>query len=94
MPIVTVVVAGATIFTVDDAAETHPASFVTVKVYDPTGIPVIHLLVPVPVVVVPPGVLVTVHVPVEGNPLSTKLAVDTATVGCVITPTIGAVGVG
>jgi hypothetical protein len=49
--------------------------------------------VPVPVVVVPPGVRVKVHVPVEGRPLKTTLPVGTAQVGCVIVPNAGAVGV-
>jgi len=51
------------------------------------------VLVPEPVVVVPPGVLVSVHVPVAGKPLNTTLPVATAHVGCVIVPTTGAVGV-
>jgi hypothetical protein len=50
------------------------------------------LLVPVPVVVVPPGVLVNVHVPVAGKPFNTTLPVDRAQVGCVIVPTLGAAG--
>ena len=50
------------------------------------------VLVPVPVVVVPPGVLVNVHVPLEGKPLSTTLPVVTVHVGWVIVPTIGAEG--
>ena len=39
------------------------------------------LLVPVPVVVVPPGVLVNVQVPVAGKPFKTTLPVDVAHVG-------------
>ena len=39
------------------------------------------VLVPGPVVVVPPGVLVNVHVPDEGKPLKTTLPVATAQVG-------------
>jgi hypothetical protein len=50
------------------------------------------VLVPVPVVVVPPGVRVRVHVPEEGRPLSTTLPVRIVHVGCVIVPTTGAVG--
>jgi hypothetical protein len=50
------------------------------------------VLVPVPVVVVPPGVLVNVHVPVAGKPFNTTLPVDRAHVGCVIVPIVGAVG--
>ena len=49
------------------------------------------MLVPVPEVVVPPGVLVSVHVPVDGRPLRTTLPVDTAQVGCVMVPIVGAV---
>ena len=45
-----------------------------------------------PVVVVPPGVLVKVHVPVAGKPLNTILPVPIAQVGWVMIPTVGAVG--
>ena len=38
-------------------------------------------LVPVPVTVVPPGVLVSVHVPVSGNPFKTTLPVSKLQVG-------------
>jgi hypothetical protein len=51
------------------------------------------VLVPVPVVVVPPGVLVNVQVPVEGKPFSTTLPVESTQVGCVMVPIVGAVGV-
>jgi hypothetical protein len=47
------------------------------------------VLVPVPDVVVPPGVLVNVQVPVAGKPLNTTLPVDKAHVGCVIPPAFG-----
>ena len=50
-------------------------------------------LVPEPVVVVPPGDRVNVHVPVAGNPFKTTLPVANVQVGCVIVPTVGAVGV-
>ena len=43
-------------------------------------------------VVVPPGDLVKVHVPEAGNPFNTTVPVDIAHVGCVIVPTVGAVG--
>ena len=36
---------------------------------------------------------VTVHVPVAGSPLNTTLPVETAQVGWVIVPTVGAAGV-
>ena len=48
---------------------------------------------PVPVVVVPPGVLVKVHVPEAGKPLKITDPVATAHVGCVIVPTVGVAGV-
>ena len=51
------------------------------------------VLMPDPVVIVPPGVLVSVHVPVAGKPLNATLPVGTEHVGCVIVPTAGAVGV-
>ena len=45
-------------------------------------------------VVVPPGLLVNVQVPEEGNPLNTTLPVVTLQVGCEMVPTTGVVGVG
>jgi hypothetical protein len=77
-----------------DAIETQPDELVTVKVYvAPAGSPVTVLVVPVPVVVVPPGDLVSVQVPVDGRPLNATLPVVIEQVGCVILPTTGAVGV-
>jgi hypothetical protein len=64
-----------------DAGEVHPEVLVTVKVYVPDGMAVTVVLVPVPVVVVPPGVLVNVQVPVEGKPFNITLPVPTAQVG-------------
>jgi hypothetical protein len=60
----------------------------------PAGIPEIVVLVPVPVLVVPSGVLLNVHLSVAGNPFKTALPVATAQVGSVIVPTVGDVGVG
>ena len=51
--------------------------------------PVIVILVPVPVVVVPPGDLISVQVPAAGNPFITTPPVATSQVGCVIVPTTG-----
>jgi hypothetical protein len=48
--------------------------------------------VPVPVVVTNPGVLVKVQVPLDGKPLNTTLPVVVAHVGCVMVPTVGALG--
>jgi hypothetical protein len=52
------------------------------------------VVVPVPVVVIPPGLRVSVQVPEEGKPLNTTLPVASVHVGWVIVPTTGAVGVG
>jgi hypothetical protein len=43
--------------------------------------------------VIPPGDLVNVQVPVDGNPFNTTLPVATLHVGCVIVPGVGVVGV-
>ena len=54
----------------------------TVKVYvAPADKPEIVVVVPVPVAVVPPGVAVTVHVPLDGKPLNATLPVDTVQLG-------------
>jgi hypothetical protein len=50
------------------------------------------VLVPVPVVVVPPGVRVNVHVPDAGKPFKTTPPVATLQVGCVTVPSVGADG--
>jgi hypothetical protein len=82
------------IVTSADDGEMHPVELVTVKVYVvPAGRGVIVTVLPVPVLVIPPGVRVTAQVPVEGSPLKTTLPVDIAHVGCVIVPVTGAVGV-
>jgi hypothetical protein len=48
--------------------------------------------VPVPVVVVPPGVRIKVQLPDAGKPFNTTLPLATVQVGWVIVPTVGAVG--
>jgi hypothetical protein len=50
------------------------------------------VVVPVPVVVDPPGVRVSIHVPLEGKPFIITLPVATVHVGWVIVPTTGADG--
>jgi len=50
------------------------------------------LELPVPVVVVLPGLRVIVQLPVEGSPLSKTLPVESAQVGWVMVPTTGASG--
>jgi hypothetical protein len=59
----------------------------------PVARPLIVVDVPLPVVIVPPGVLVNVHEPEEGKPFNTTEPVASAQVGCVIVPTVGADGV-
>jgi len=61
---------------------------VTVKLYVPATKPDTVVLLPVPVIA--PGF--SVQFP-DGNPLKTTEPVPRAHVGCVITPTVGAVGV-
>ena len=51
------------------------------------------LLGPLPIVVVNPGVLFKVHVPVKGKPFSVTLPVDNEQFGGTIVPTMGGVGV-
>ena len=81
------------ITTFADAAELHPAVFATEKVYEPDGIPVTVLLVPVPTIVVVGGKLVNVQEPVAGKPFIITLPVATVHVGCTIDPTVGIFGV-
>ena len=58
----------------------------------PWARPVIVVEVPVPVEVTLPGLRVSVHVPVDGNPLRITDPVAIAQVGGVIMPTVGASG--
>jgi hypothetical protein len=50
------------------------------------------VLFPVPVVFIPPGVLVTVHEPVVGNPSNSTLPDGVEHDGCVMTPITGGKG--
>jgi len=70
------------------ANDTQPEALVTVKLYVPATKPDTVVLLPVPVIA--PGF--NVQLP-DGNPLSTTELVEVEQVGCVITPTVGAVGV-
>jgi hypothetical protein len=75
-----------------DAADVHPAAFVTVNVYVvPAVRPLIVADVVLPVVDILPGIRVKVHEP-DGKPLTTTEPVDTVQVGCVIAPTVGFAG--
>jgi hypothetical protein len=75
-----------------DAAEVHPEALVTVKVYVPGESPLNDPVVPLPVIVLPDDE-VTVHVPLDGSPLSATKPVGAEQVGCVMVPSTGAVGV-
>ena len=87
--------ASAGLITADpNEVEVQPSAFVTVKVWVPELSPLKVVLVPLPLVVVPPGLSVTVQVPDAGNPLKATLPVAKPQVGWVIVPTKGAVGVG
>jgi hypothetical protein len=76
-----------------DDTDVQPSELVTVKVYVPGGITEIVVVAPLPVVVTPPGLRVTVQLPVNGKPLNATLPVPTEHVGWVIAPTTGTVGV-
>ena len=54
--------------------------------------PVIVLLVPVPVKVVPPGIVVKLQDSVDGKPFNMTLPVETAQPGCTIVPIIADIG--
>lgn len=65
----------------EEAGEVHPASFVTVNVWVPGRSPGIVALLPVPPAVIPAGSLVSVQVPVEGNPDRLTVPVSRVQVG-------------
>lgn len=69
------------ITTFPEGADIQPAAFVTVNVYVPDGRGVTVAEAPVPDIVTPPGLLVSIQVPVEGNPFNTTLPLDIAHVG-------------
>ena len=75
-----------------EAPEVQPLSLVTVYEYVPEFKSGIVVLTPFPDVFTPPGVLVSVHVPDEGNAFKTILPVAVAQVGWEIFPGEGAVG--
>lgn len=78
------------IFAVGD--EVQPTAFETVKLKVPDARPVTVLLVPVPLMVIPPGFLVNVQAPVPGNPDIMTLPVAVEQVGWVKVPIIGIAG--
>lgn len=76
-----------------DVPEVQPSELVTVYVYAPGANPEMVVIIPVPLVVTPPGLRVSVQVPPEGKPFSTTLPVPTEQVGWVMVPITGAAGV-
>jgi hypothetical protein len=77
-----------------EGSEVHPNEFLIVNEYVPVFNSLkITLVVPeVPVIVAPPGLAVTVHAPLDGNPLNDTLPVGFVHVGCVFVPTTGGLG--
>jgi hypothetical protein len=78
---------------VAETADVHPSLFVTVNVYVPGAKPANVVAAPLPVVVAPPGLAVTVHDPEGGKPVKSTLPVPTKHVGWVTAPNTGAAGV-
>lgn len=76
-----------------DARDTQPAELATVKLKVPEGKAETIVLIPVPVVVMLPGLRVNVHVPVDGRSFNWTLPVAAEQVVGVIVPTVGADGV-
>ena len=71
-----------------EAAETHPDTFVTVKLYVLAANPTMVVLAVFPTMA--PGLMVQFP---AGKPFNTILPVATLHVGCVIAPPLGADGV-
>ena len=59
----------------------------------PGALPEIVILVPVPVLVTPSGLRVSVQVPVDGKPLTATLPAGIKHVGLVIVPITGVEGI-
>jgi hypothetical protein len=76
-----------------DAVDMQPAELATVNLKVPEGRAETIVLIPLPVVVMLPGVLVNVQVPVEGSPLNWTLPLAAEHDVGVTDPTIGADGV-
>jgi hypothetical protein len=71
-----------------EGSEVQPSPSVTVKLCVPGAKLLTVVLVPDPAI--PPGLIV--QLPEEGKPFNTTLPVETAHVGCVIVPIVGALG--
>ena len=64
-----------------DGPEVHSDETATLKVYIPAGRSFIIALDPDPSAVIPPGLTVTIHSELEGNPLNSTLPVEDVHVG-------------
>jgi hypothetical protein len=82
----------ALITTLADGAEVHPDVLVAVNVYVPGTSPEIVVPVPVPLVVIFPGVIVNVQFPDDGKSYKNTLPAAKMHVGCVTGPTEGVPG--
>jgi hypothetical protein len=67
--------------TLADDTDVQPIEFVTVNVYVPEEMTETIVVLPVPVVVILPGLSVIVHVPVAGKPFNITLPVAREQVG-------------
>jgi hypothetical protein len=67
--------------TFPDDTDVQPVELVTVNVYVPDEMAETVVVIPVPVVVAPPGFLVIVQVPVAGKPFNITLPVARVHVG-------------
>jgi hypothetical protein len=83
---------GVVITTLAEDADTHPSALATIKLYVPGTRPITVVVVPLPVVMIAPGLWVNVHVPEDGNPLRFTLPVPKEQVGGTMVPTTGAGG--
>lgn len=75
-----------------DSGDAQPVELVTVKVYVPEGIVVARYVVPLPILVLPPGRRVSVQFPDAGRPLNATLPVEDVQVVWLTVPITGAVG--
>jgi hypothetical protein len=75
-----------------EGTDAHPAELVTIKVYVPASIVDIVVVIPVPVITAPSGLLVMVQVSAPGRPFKTTLPVEIEHVGWATVPITGADG--
>jgi hypothetical protein len=76
-----------------DDADVQPSALVTINVKVPAASPETVVLVPLPLVLVAPGLRISVQVPGVGKPFRTTLPVPTVQVRFVMVPIVGVAGV-